>query len=110
MQLAVSVNPRHLAAFITRLQPLCQTAYRELGYPKGDFDQALEHAIRHLLDTPTTGNEILLTPRTKRFEFADPSLEARNLAQRQLLRMGPKNVRKIKGMIRKSQIELEFQT
>jgi len=106
--LVASLDTRAIVKAYTLLRPLFQQAYLELGMPNGSFDATLEQALRNLLDTPTTGQEIALTPRTNRFEFADPDLEARSPVQRQLLRMGPDNARKIKSKLGELVTQLDF--
>lgn len=82
------------------LKPLFDTAYRELGYPEGDFDDLLRRAIRHLLETPVLSGEIALVRPSVAYRFADPELESLSSAQKQLIRMGPKNTRVIQGVLR----------
>jgi len=106
--LITSLDTQAMVKAYALLRPLFQQAYLELGVPNGNFDATLEQALRNVLDTPTTGEEVALNPRTNRFEFANPDLEARSPVQRQLLRMGPDNTRKIKGKLSKLMIELNF--
>jgi len=47
-----SVDAGRLAALYVRFYPLFQQAYRELGYPKGYFNDRLVEVIDHLLVTP----------------------------------------------------------
>ena len=80
--------------------PLIVEAYRELGHPEGGFDETLERALRRLLDTPVVEREVLLIARLVYYEFADPMLEALSPVQKQLLDMGPRNVRLIQAKLR----------
>ena len=57
-------------------------------------------AIRHLLATPDPGAALAVRPAVKSWKLADPRLEALSPAQKQLLRMGPENVKKIKQKLR----------
>ena len=45
------------ASLYLTLKPRITEAYRELGYPEGDFDRVLERAIGLLLQTPGTRRE-----------------------------------------------------
>jgi hypothetical protein len=82
------------------LKPRIQDAYRELGYPDGDFDRAMERALVELLNTPDIDGDVMLTPKSVSWEFAEPKLQSLSGAQRQFLRMGPRNMRIVKGKLR----------
>ena len=88
------------------LGPLIDEAFRELGYPSQDFDRVLLAALDHLSATPIIEPEVELTERVTAFEFADPDLENLSSAQKQLLRTGPENVRKIQGKLRELRSEI----
>ncbi|MEE8581456.1 MAG: DUF3014 domain-containing protein [Myxococcota bacterium] len=89
-----------------RLEPLVAQAYRELGYPEGEFTDVLERAIDELLRAPVVGDPVELAPRVISFAYRDPALEGLSAAQKQLLRMGPGNVRKIQGKLRQLAAEI----
>jgi hypothetical protein len=83
------------------LKPLFQAAYRELGYPKKDFQDTLVQAIIVLLLTPAVQGDILLEEEETgiNYRFADPELERLLEAQKHLIRMGPENSRKIQSKL-----------
>lgn len=83
-----------------RVEPLLDEAYRALGYPDGRFADALDRAIAHLLETPIPTDAVEVRARTDRYEFADPDLEALTRPQKQLLRTGPDNARRIVATLR----------
>ena len=91
-------TPRTVALY-REVQPLCEEAYRALGHPQGDFDAALNGAIRTLLATPDVTGEVELRPKVISYAFLDPRLERLSDAQKHFLRMGPRNVRLIKGQL-----------
>ena len=95
-----SVDPQGCAEAYRRLQPLLEEAYRELGRTDRTFDGALRAAIARLLATPVVDGEVELVPRVTSYNFADPALEARGAAEKHLLRMGPRNVRRIQEQLR----------
>lgn len=72
-----------------------QEAYRELGYPQGDFQVVLIQAMKELLKVPVVEGEILLKEAVASYWMADDALEDLSDAQKHLLRMGPQNTRKI---------------
>jgi hypothetical protein len=77
------------------LAPLFAAAYADLGYPGPDFPQAVARAVGVLAATPVTDAEVVLRRGPSFLEFADPKLEGLSLAQKHLLRMGPRNARLI---------------
>ena len=79
-----------------RYYSLFQTAYEELGYPGGYFNDRLVEAIDDMLATPEPTGKILLVRPHVLYEFQDPNLEARSSGQKLLLRMGSDNAEKIK--------------
>jgi hypothetical protein len=83
-----------------QLAPLFETAYRELGHPQGGFPAALERAIAALLQAPVPPADVPLVRHATVFEYADPKLEALTPAQRQFLRLGPRNVGLIQSKLR----------
>jgi hypothetical protein len=95
-----SLDARGAARLYATLKPRIQDAYRELGHPDGNVDQALERAVIDLLKTPVVEGDVALTSKSVAYEFADARLQSLSSAQRQLLRMGPRNVRLIQAKLR----------
>ncbi len=95
-----SLDTLGTARLYTRLKPLVDQAYWNLGYPDEDFDDALLEAIRELLAVPVLEGRVAVSPLVITYEFADPELESLGAAQRQFLRMGPRNVRKTQAKLR----------
>lgn len=77
------------------LKPLIRDAYRDLGYPDADFEDTLVKAMAELLGTPVVKGRIRLEKNVVSYAMADGNLEGLSAAQKQLLRMGPKNVERI---------------
>jgi hypothetical protein len=97
---AASMDPAGLARVYSTLKPRLVEAYKELGHPEGELDVAVERAIAHLLQTPIVDEPIVLRPRVLSFRYDRDDLEALSPAQKQLLRMGPRNVRLIQDQLR----------
>jgi hypothetical protein len=89
-----------LARTYATLRPRLQEAYRELGYPEGNIDSAVERAIGRLLDTPLVDREIAVQRVAVFHQFVDPRIERLSAAQKQLLRMGPRNQQLIQEKLR----------
>lgn len=87
------------ASLYLTLKPRIADAYRELGYPEGDFDRVLERAIGVLLQTPTLDEKAVLSPKSVTYAYSDPSLQSLSPAQKQLLRLGPRNGQAVRGKL-----------
>jgi hypothetical protein len=94
------LDARGTARLYATLKPRITEAYRELGYPEGDFDAVLERAIVELLRAPIVEGKVRLTPRVESYAYADQRLESLSTAQKQFLRMGPANVRRVQQKLR----------
>ncbi len=95
-----SLDADRCAQVYVRLTPLIDEAYRDLGRPERRFGDALGRAIARLLATPVVEGDVELRPLVTTYAFARPDLEALSPAQKQLLRMGPRNVRAIQTHLR----------
>jgi hypothetical protein len=105
-EVVASLDTKGCARSYRQLKPLVQDAYRELGYPDRDFDVTLAKAIDRLLGTPAPQGEIRVAPGVKNYKLADADLESLSPAQRQFLRMGPANEKKVQTKLRELREEL----
>ena len=103
---AASIDPAGAARLYATLKPRIEEAHRDLGYPDTSFDRTLEQAIVTLLRTPVPDAAARLEPKGIVYAFADPRLEGLTAAQKQLLRMGPRNVRMIQSSLRQIALAL----
>ena len=94
-----ALDPVGTASLYLTLKPRITEAYRELGYPEGDFDRVLERAIGVLLQTPVLDEKVSLSPKGVNYAYSDPKLESLSPAQKQLLRLGPRNGQAIRGKL-----------
>jgi DUF3014 family protein len=95
-----AIDARGAARLYATLKPRIEDAYRELGGPEPTFDDVLERAIGELLRVPIVQDPVAVTPKPMSYAYADPRLEALTPPQKQLLRMGPKNVAMIQAKLR----------
>jgi hypothetical protein len=95
-----AIDARGAARLYATLKPRIDEAYGELGEPAPTFDVVLERAIRQLLEVPIVPDPIAVTPKPMSYAYADPKLETLTPPQKQLLRMGSKNVALIQGKLR----------
>jgi hypothetical protein len=100
VKLLESVDTYKAARLYMQLYPLFQQAYRELGYPKGYFNDRLVQVIDLLLLTPEPPQPVVLTQPKVRYEYADPALASLSAGQKALVRMGPDNARRVKAKLR----------
>lgn len=98
---AASIDPAGAARLYATLKPRIEEAYRDLGAPDRTFDRALERAIVMLLKTPVLSDPVRVQNEgATGFAYAAPEIEGLTAAQKQLLRMGPANVRTIQSSLR----------
>jgi hypothetical protein len=95
-----ALDARGAARLYATLKPRVRDGYRRLGSLGDEFDPVLERAIMELLKVPIVDGDVALEPKGIVYAFADPRLESLSAAQKQLLRMGPQNVRAIQGKLR----------
>lgn len=78
------------------LRPLYEQTYEQLGLDPADFDNAIIRTLDMILATPEIAEPIPLKTKSVVYVYADPALEALPAVQKQLLRMGPANLQRIK--------------
>ena len=103
------LDPAGTARLYLTLKPRIVDAYRELGFPEGDFDPVLQRAIGMLLATPIIDGDIQLREKVLTYEFVDPEIESLPAVEKQLLRMGPENVRRVQAKLRQIVTQLGLQ-
>jgi len=95
------LDARGVARFYATIKPRIQDANRDLAGKDGDFDQTVQRAIVTLLRTPVVDQDIQVQAgKGALYAYANPSLEELTPAQRQFLRMGPRNMRIVKAKLR----------
>jgi hypothetical protein len=102
------INPIDAALVYVTVKPLFDEAYRELGYPDGDFDEALVRAIRMLNDTPEPTSDPVLLARPAYFEHEDATLRSLRPVQKQFLLTGPAHRKQVLDWLRKFAATLEL--
>ena len=105
---ASGIDARAAAALLGIWQPRIHQAYRELGYPDADFSRTLRTAFQELLSTPKVEGRPALVPEGVGYAYADPELEDLSSAQKQLLRMGPRNMEPVQEKLREMAFYLGF--
>lgn len=93
-----AIDPERLADCIRLLGPLLDQALNELGYADGAH-AGIAAAIERILAVPEPVGDLgveLVQPKVL-YHYADPSLESLSDVQKQVLRMGPDNTRRLKA-------------
>ncbi|HTN66626.1 MAG TPA: DUF3014 domain-containing protein [Burkholderiaceae bacterium] len=106
VRLAEMVDARDIVALYVRFYPLFQSAYQDLGYPEGYFNDRLVAVIDHLLAAPQEQAPLMLVQPHVLYQFADPELEEQSAGRKILLRMGEENATRIKAKLRQIRAEL----
>lgn len=94
-----------LALYQTYKQDI-QAKYDEIGDPGRDFDRVFVQAIDHLLDTPEVPVPVEVYTDSVMYKYADERLQNLDEPQKQLLRTGPDNMRRIKAKLRELKVQL----
>ena len=100
VRIVEGLDPDAVAALYTRLYPLFQQAYVELGHLDGYFNDRVVEVIDHLLAAPLPDGPVALVRPNVMYQFADPALESRSAGQKFLVRMGPDNAARVKAQLR----------
>jgi hypothetical protein len=103
-----SLNPEASARAYGMCRALLEQAYRDLGYPSGDFHQTLFRAIVEILRTPVVEDAIVVEKDITTYLFADRGLEDLDDVQKHLIRMGPENLQLIQVKLREIALALGF--
>ena len=104
--LAEKMDAKTFMAVYMRFYPLFQQAYRDLGYPKGYFNDRLVEVIDHLLQAPEAEGPIMLAQPHVFYKFADPELESLSAGHKLMLRIGGDNAARVRKKLREIRAEL----
>jgi hypothetical protein len=96
VQVATEADLHEVTDLYRRFYPLFQSAYVNLGYPDGYFNDRLVEVIDHLLATPEVSDPVALVRPHVLYEYRDTDLEALSSGQKLLLRMGNEHAAKIR--------------
>ncbi|MDB4260903.1 DUF3014 domain-containing protein [Porticoccaceae bacterium] len=91
----ISLPMDSMAKMFHFTRPLLENAFSEMGYNPRQMDGIILQAIDVILATPIVADPIRLTRDSVVYKFADPALESLLPLQKQLLRTGPENTKRI---------------
>ena len=89
-----------LARLLRKIDPLVRISLRQLGLSESP-ESILLGAFDRVLAAPKAPSRIELVQSTVVFEFADSTLELLPEFEKQLIRMGPRNLERLQNYIRK---------
>ncbi len=95
-----SIDSAKLVELYKLYKPAISDIFMQIGDPDTDFDSVLVDAIDHLLDTPEVPVPVEVYTDSVMFKYRDSRLESLSQPQKQLLRTGPENMRRIKAKLR----------
>ena len=98
-----SLETESLLQLYQEYKPAIEDIFAEIGSPSASFDEKLIEAIDVLLDTPEVPVPVEVFTDSVMYKFADRHLESLTAPQKQLLRTGPENMRRIKAKLREIQ-------
>jgi hypothetical protein len=99
--LVSSLDARAVADAYRIIRPRLDEAYRALGRTDSGVDAAVDAALQLLVDTPDVTDPVRLVHGTGvTYAFANPRLESLAPAQKQLIRMGPENLTRVRARLR----------
>jgi hypothetical protein len=81
------------------MSPLFQTAFAELGYGDRRFDSVLIEAIDNVLNARTVEGPFQLVKPSVMYLYAEQEIEDMSPVEKQLIRIGPDNTRKLKARL-----------
>ena len=90
-----SIDMSSMAKMFHFTRPLLESAFSEMGYNPRQMDGIILQAIDVILATPIIVEPIKLTRESVAYKFADPALESLLPMQKQLLRTGPENTKRL---------------
>ncbi len=101
------VEPDDLAGLLETIEPLLAAALGELGV-EAPAEDMMETALAEVMAVPVLSDDVELVQPNVMYHYADPDLEALSPLQKQVLRMGPDNVRRLQDHLRQVAAALEL--
>lgn len=96
-----AIDSEAAVAAYRRWYPLFQSAYRQLGYPDGQFNDRLLVVIDHVLAAPTPPEPIAVQFNGVLYEYVDPALQSASVGHKLMMRMGADNARMFKRKLKR---------
>ena len=102
-----AINTRSAVTLYKTFRPLMLQVFAEFSYPKDiSLESIVKKAGSEILAAPVIDGQVAVVRPSMFYKFADPSLEALNPVQKQIIRMGPYNAKIIQNKCREFLVEL----
>ena len=101
-----TMSTAQIVRLYEQYKPLFEQAYEEIGYEGSAFNGTLTEAIDELLATPIPESPIPLVKDSVTYKYAYAEWERLSAVQKQFLRMGPENMKKMKTRLEEIKREL----
>ena len=98
LDLLEKMPPARAAQLLNQMEPLLMEAFALLG-ERTSLQNSLQAAASQIEALPELDAPVLLVQPNVMYLYADPELESRSELDKQLLRMGPDNVRRFKAYV-----------
>ena len=95
-----SIEVDSLLDLYAEYKPAIDNIFAEISDPDAKFEDRLMNTIDLLLDTPAVPEPIEVYTESVMYRYKDSQLESLTAPQKQLLRTGPENMRRIKAKLR----------
>lgn len=102
-----SMSTDDLITLMNTYRDILESKFAEIAPPDSSFNSTLLQAIDELLNTPIIPLPIEVYSDSVMFKFKDEQIEALSGPQKQLIRTGPGNTRRIKDILRDLQDALQ---
>jgi hypothetical protein len=98
LDLLENIEPAAAVRLFNTIAPLIDSALRNLGRPVSSAETILE-AIDWVLEAPAVHGDFELIQPSVFYEYADPAIESLAPLEKQLLRLGPNNLKRLKAYL-----------
>ena len=102
-----SVDSAAAAQAYLTVEPLFDVSFQDFGMPEVRFRAMVDRAIDNLLAVPDLPRGVELVPHATTFRYRNARYEELSPAQKQFLRMGPRNVKIVRDALKDFQAALE---
>ena len=96
-----AINVQKGLSLYLAFRPLFKQVYDEFSYPEDyRLEDIFMKAAASVIEAPIITGRVSLLRHSMRYKFADKKLEALNDVEKQMIRMGPENTKKIQNKLR----------
>ena len=97
VEAVVSIDATRLRQLFHEYRFYLEQAYAALGYQQEELDNAIIKSLDQIISAPTIKTDIAIVKHEAVYRFLDEDLEALPDLHKQLLRIGPDNMEKIRS-------------